>query len=67
MYNIAYVSLAIHNREKFERKKRDVLSLNNERKTLSNLYDMNQIRNRVNARSFHRSNMLYSSSKILNE
>jgi len=39
-----------------------VLGLDSQRKTLSNLYDMDQIRNSVNARSLPRSNALYSSS-----
>jgi len=44
-----------------------VLGLDNQRETLSNLYDMNQIQNSVNARSLFGSNMLYSSSTMSNE
>jgi len=44
-----------------------VLSLDNQCKTSSNLYDMDQIRNSVNARSLSGSNMLYSSSTMSNE
>jgi len=44
-----------------------VLGLDSQRKTLSNLYDMDQIRNSVNARSLPGSNALYSSSTVTNE
>jgi len=44
-----------------------VLGLDSQRKTLSNLYDMDQIRNSVNARSLPGSNALYSSSIVSNE
>jgi len=44
-----------------------VLGLDSQRKTLSNLYDMDQIRNSVNTRSLPRSNTLYSSSTVSNE
>jgi len=44
-----------------------VLGLDSQRKTLSNLYDMDQIRNSVNARSLPVSNALYGSSTVSNE
>ena len=44
-----------------------MLGLDSQRKTLSNLYDMDQIRNSVNARSLPGSNALYSSSTVSNE
>jgi len=44
-----------------------VLGLDNQRKTLSNLYDMAQIRNSVNTKSLPESNALYSSSTVSDE
>jgi len=44
-----------------------VLGLDSQHKTLSNPYNMNQIRNSVNARPLHGSNKLYSSSTMSNE
>ena len=44
-----------------------MLGLDSQRKTLSNLYDMDQIRNSVNARSLPGSNALYGSSTVSNE
>jgi hypothetical protein len=41
-----------------------VLNLDNKRKTLSDLYDMNRIHNSVRARSLRESNALYSSSTM---
>jgi len=46
---------------------RVVLGLDSQRKTLLNLYDMDQIRNSVNARSFLESNTLYSLSTVSND
>ncbi|KEH17767.1 TIR-NBS-LRR type disease resistance protein, putative [Medicago truncatula] len=54
-------------KNEFTLKERIVLGLDSQRKTLSNLYDMDQIRNSVNARSFPRGNALYSSSTVSNE
>jgi len=44
-----------------------VLGLDSQRKTLSNVYDMDQIRNSVNDRLLPGSNVLYSSSTVSNE
>ena len=44
-----------------------MLGLNNQRNTLSYLYDMDQIQNSVNARLLPGSIALYSSSTMLNE
>ncbi|RZB79100.1 DnaJ-like subfamily C member 7 isoform B [Glycine soja] len=42
-------------------------AFDSQRKTLSNLYDMDQLRNNVNARSLPGSNALYSSSTVSKE
>ena len=44
-----------------------MLGLDSQRKTLSNLYDIDQIRNSVDARSLPASNVLYGSSTVSNE
>ena len=44
-----------------------MLGLDSQHKTLSNLYDMDQIRNSVNATSLPGSNTVYSSSTVSNE
>jgi len=41
-----------------------MLDLDNKRKTLLNLYDINQIRNSVNVRSLPKSNVLYGFTAI---